>query len=154
MEFGATYPYENIAPIRLSANELKKFKGKFGEPIKGHSFDEILDCLPIYAQTDENEFPLWKKSYIKANREFYLKNKKWLDNGLKEQIQEFENSHQKLEWNCGKSKNTKLNLMDKIIQFRPLKHCQLKYFDLICVLLHLPDHIYYIFYKDYLSTDR
>lgn len=119
MEFGATYPYENIAPIRLSANELKKFKGKFGKPIKGHSFDEILDCLPSYAQTDENEFPQWKKSYIKANREFYLKNKKWLDNGLKEQIQEFENSHQKLEWNCGKSKNTKLNLYDKIIQFRP-----------------------------------
>jgi DNA (cytosine-5)-methyltransferase 1 len=119
MEFGATYPYENIAPIRLSAIELKKYKGKFGIPIKGHSFDEILECLPIYAQTDQIEFPQWKKNYIKANREFYLKNKKWLDNGLKEQIQEFENSHQKLEWNCGKSKNTKLDLYDKIIQFRP-----------------------------------
>lgn len=50
MEFGATYPYESNAPIKLKGEELKKFKGKFGEKIKGNSFDELLECLPIYSQ--------------------------------------------------------------------------------------------------------
>ena len=77
-----------------------------------------MGCLPVYAQTDQDEFPHWKKYYIRANREFYLKNKKWLDKWMPK-ILEFENSHQKLEWNCGKSENSKLNLYDKIIQFRP-----------------------------------
>lgn len=116
MEFGATYPYEGKAPIKLGADELKKHKGKFGEKIKGHSFDEVLECLPIYSQIDQKEFPHWKKYYIKANREFYLKHKKWLDKWIPK-ILDFENSHQKLEWNCGNKIPLKMN--DKILQFRP-----------------------------------
>lgn len=118
MEFGATYPFENKAPIRYSIDHLRKFKGKFGKQINGNSLGEIMSCLPAYAQTDQDDFPHWKKYYIRANREFYIKNKKWLDKWIPKII-EFENSHQKLEWNCGKSENTKLNLYDKIIQFRP-----------------------------------
>jgi DNA (cytosine-5)-methyltransferase 1 len=116
MEFGATYPFEGKAPFKLGADELKKHKGKFGEKIIGHSFDEVLECLPIYSQIDQKEFPHWKKYYIRANREFYLKHKKWLDKWLPK-IHDFENSHQKLEWNCGNKIPLKLN--DKIIQFRP-----------------------------------
>ena len=116
MEFGATYPYEGKAPIKQSANDLKKYKGKFGEKINGHSFDEVLECLPIYSQIDQKEFPHWKKYYIKANREFYLKNKKWLDKWIPK-IRDFENSHQKLEWNCGNK--IPLIIEDKILQFRP-----------------------------------
>lgn len=116
MEFGATYPFEGKAPITLSAEELKKHKGKFGEKIKGHSFNELLECLPIYSQIDQKEFPHWKKYYIRANREFYLKHKKWLDKWIPK-ILDFENSHQKLEWNCGNKIPLKMN--DKILQFRP-----------------------------------
>lgn len=116
MEFGATYPYENKAPIKLSSNELKKYKGKFGCKIQGHSFDEVLECLPIYSQIDQNEFPHWKKYYIKANRDFYLKHKKWLDKWIPK-ILDFENSHQKFEWNCGNK--VPLVIEDKILQFRP-----------------------------------
>jgi DNA (cytosine-5)-methyltransferase 1 len=116
MEFGANYPYEKIAPIHVPIKELKKYKGAFGEHIQAHSLDEVLSCLPIYAQTDQTEFPHWKKYYIKANREFYVKHKKWLDKWIPK-IKGFENSHQKFEWNCG----TKVPLVinDKIIQFRP-----------------------------------
>jgi DNA (cytosine-5)-methyltransferase 1 len=116
MEFGATYPYEEKAPIYLSAEELKKYKGKFGQKIIGHSFDEMLECLPIYSQIDQQEFPHWKKYYIRANREFYLKHKKWLDNWIPK-ILDFENSHQKFEWNCGNKIPLEIN--DKILQFRP-----------------------------------
>lgn len=100
MEFGANYPFENKATINYSADELKHFKGKFGQKMDGHSFDEVLDCLPNYAQTDQKEFPHWKKYYIRANREFYEKHKTWLDKWIPK-ILDFENSHQKLEWNCG-----------------------------------------------------
>lgn len=116
MEFGATYPYEGKAPINYSIKSLKTFKGKFGRPITGHSKDEALDCLPNYAQTDQKEFPSWKQSYIRSNRTFYLKNKKWLDKWITE-VKQFENSHQKFEWNCGN--NISLTINDKIIQFRP-----------------------------------
>lgn len=116
MEFGATYPFEERAPINLPAEELKRYKGKFGQKIKGHSYDELLECLPIYSQIDQREFPYWKKSYIRANREFYLKNRKWLDKWIPK-ILDFENSHQKFEWNCGN--NVPLVIEDKILQFRP-----------------------------------
>jgi DNA (cytosine-5)-methyltransferase 1 len=116
MEFGATYPYEDKAPLTFSKDVLKKYKGTFGQKIKGHSFDDVLECLPKYARTNQKEFPNWKKYYIRANREFYLRNKKWLDKWIPK-IKDFENSHQKLEWNCGIK--VSLDLYDKIIQFRP-----------------------------------
>jgi len=117
MEFGATYPYEGKAPFKQNAKELKKFKGKFGEPIEGHSLDDCLLCLPIYSQADNSdEFPDWKKQFIRQNREFYQKHKVWLDEWLKK-IRDFENSHQKFEWNCGVEENPLIE--NKIVQFRP-----------------------------------
>lgn len=116
MEFGANYPFETIAPIKQKTSDLKKFKGKFGNKVKGNSMDDVLQCLPIYAQSDDKEFPHWKKYYIRANREFYQKHKEWLDDWIPK-ILEFENSHQKLEWNCGDK--DPLIIFDKIVQFRP-----------------------------------
>jgi len=119
MEFGATYPFEGKAPIRQDHRELMSYLGKFGERIEGHSMDDVLDCLPIYARTDDedsDEFPDWKKTYIRNNRAFYLKHKAWLDEWLPS-IRGFENSHQKFEWNCGTK--TTLTIQDKIVQFRP-----------------------------------
>lgn len=120
MEFGADYPFEGKAPIKLNAKDLKNKRGAFGTLINGNSFDDMLKCLPTYAQdglkTNQTEFPVWKKYYIRANREFYAKHKKWLDNWLPK-ISEFENSHQKFEWNCGDK--GPLTISDKIVQFRP-----------------------------------
>lgn len=116
MEFGATYPFEDRAPINLTISELKKHKGQFGQKITGKTKDDVLDKLPNYARTNQDEFPHWKKYYIRANREFYLKHKSWLDPWL-EKIKSFENSHQKLEWNCGNKMELKID--DKIVQFRP-----------------------------------
>ena len=120
MEFGADYPFEGRAPIKLHAKDLKNKRGTFGTLIQGNSFDDILKCLPTYAQdglkTNQSEFPVWKKYYIRANREFYKKHKEWLDQWIPK-IVEFENSHQKFEWNCGDKGN--LTIEDKIVQFRP-----------------------------------
>ncbi len=120
MEFGANYPFEGKAPIKLHAKDLKNNKGTFGTLIQGNSFDDMLKCLPTYAQDglkiNQSEFPVWKKNYIRANREFYKKHKNWLDNWIPKII-EFENSHQKFEWNCGDKGPLTIN--DKIVQFRP-----------------------------------
>ena len=120
MEFGADYPFEGKAPIKLDAKNLKNNRGTFGTLIQGNSFDDMLKCLPTYAQdglkTNQSEFPVWKKYYIRANREFYKNHKEWLDNWIPK-ILEFENSHQKFEWNCGDKGPLTIN--DKIVQFRP-----------------------------------
>ena len=120
MEFGADYPFEGKAPIKLHTKDLKNKRGTFGTLIQGNSFDDMLKCLPTYAQDglkiNQTEFPVWKKYYIRANREFYKKHKDWLDNWIPK-ILEFENSHQKFEWNCGDKGPLTIN--DKIVQFRP-----------------------------------
>jgi len=120
MEFGATYKYDEIAPYYQREYELKDKKGAFGAKITGSSKDDFLQCLPIYSQTNKTEtnhhFPKWKKQYIRQNREFYEKNKIWIDTWI-HKIKDFENSHQKFEWNCGNEE--KPTIRNKIVQFRP-----------------------------------
>ncbi len=120
MEFGATYKFEGIAPIKQRKSDLIGEKGAFGKTINGNSFDDLLQCLPIYSQDGlkggNKEFPEWKKYYIRSNRQFYEKHKVWLKDWIPKVI-EFENSHQKFEWNCGEK--IPLIIDDKIVQFRP-----------------------------------
>lgn len=123
MEFQATYDFEDIAPRYQPDEQLKHKKGAFGVEIEGHSTDDFLLQLPIYAQSAPKpegcqEFPEWKKKYIRLNRQFYTEHKEILDPWLsKIQHPGFENSHQKFEWNCGQEESP--NLYKKIIQFRP-----------------------------------
>lgn len=117
MEFKATYDYANIAPAYQNPKNLKGKKGDMGCTIKGDVIDDCLGFLPIYAQTaKDKKFPDWKIQFIKRNREFYERHKSWLDEWLPK-IENFENSHQKFEWNCGPEDNP--TLYNKIIQFRP-----------------------------------
>lgn len=116
MEFGANYEFKEKAPWQQSKETLCKYRGKLGCQVKGITKEACLSCLPIYAQTKtDKKFPDWKIRYIEQNREFYNKNKEWLDIWI-ENIRDFENSHMKMEWNCGK--NATPQLWDKIIQFR------------------------------------
>ncbi len=115
MEFGATYEYDGIAPAFQDISQLQGKKGKLGQIIDGQSLHDCLIQLPVYSQTAvSREFPNWKKRYIEQNREFYSRHKKWL-NGWMSKVKDFDNSHLKLEWNCG---NTNPVIEDKIVQFR------------------------------------
>lgn len=115
MEFGADYPID-IAPAYMTPDRLIGCHGKLGRIITEGNLSDCLSQLPNYAQTDKSkEFPKWKIRYIEENRKFYIKNKEWLDEWLKK-VMRFENSHLKMEWNCGKDKNYKIE--DKIVQFR------------------------------------
>lgn len=116
MEFGATYDFKEIAPAYQKISNLRGKCGKFGKVIDGKTIDECLLQLPIYSQTDKSEkFPAWKIRYIEQNRQLYERHKSWIDPWM-EKIKDFDNSHLKMEWNCGK--NEPPILEDKIIQFR------------------------------------
>ena len=116
MEFDADYEYEDIAPFKQTKKQLKGHKGKLGWEINGPSKDDCLKQLPIYAQTDTaDKFPEWKIRYIRQNREFWTENSDWLCTWI-EHIKDWDNSHQKLEWNC--RGNNDGDLKHKIIQFR------------------------------------
>ena len=116
MEFGATYEYKDRAPAFQAPEKLLNCRGQFGKLITNKNLDRNLSILPKYARTATTErFPRWKIRYIEQNREFYKRNKKWLDEWLKK-IDSYENSHMKMEWNCGQK--ARKTLYDKVIQFR------------------------------------
>lgn len=115
MEFGADYPID-IAPAFMTPDRLIGCRGKLGRLIIEGNLSDCLLQLPKYAQTNKSKvFPAWKIKYIMQNRNFYEENKDWLDEWLKE-VRRFENSHLKMEWNCGK--NSGYQIEDKIVQFR------------------------------------
>ena len=115
MEFGADYPLTPAPAFNVPDNVLGKH-GNLGRVIEGRSYEECLAQLPVYARTaTSKEFPKWKIRYIEENRNFYKRNKKWLDIWL-QKVSHFENSHLKLEWNCGPKATPTME--DKIIQFR------------------------------------
>lgn len=116
MEFGANYDYERICPARQSLKQLEGKRGKFGVVLSGSTKSEMIAKLPIYAQTGKDEeFPDWKKRYIAQNRAFYVKHKIWLDKWILK-VKDYDNSHLKLEWNCGNKVVPQID--DKIVQFR------------------------------------
>jgi DNA (cytosine-5)-methyltransferase 1 len=114
MEFGATYPFLDKSPFHMGFEEISSFKGALGRPLRGLSAEEIEEALPVYARNRMEEFPDWKKNFIRQNREFYRKHKAVIDPWLPK-IRSFAPSFQKLEWNW---KGGPRDLWKTIIQFR------------------------------------
>lgn len=118
-EWGATYPFEDYTPQSSTIEELNKLRGTYGKNISGTDKEIIINkFIPRYAQKDLEKFPNWKIVFIKKNREFYKKNKDFIDLFVLKnpKLKDFEFSYQKLEWSCSGAPRT---FDDKIIQFRP-----------------------------------
>ena len=114
MEFGATYPYDETFPYNMNEKELGKFKGNFGKPLTSLSKEEQMMNLPSYARS-KNEFPVWKKRYIKDSRNFYKENKEYIQSVVNKISKLPSQSWQKLEWNVGDSER---DIFKYILQFR------------------------------------
>ncbi len=114
MEFGATYPYDQIPPARMLINELGKYLGNFGCSLKGLSKREQLQLLPSYARVTK-KFPKWKQKYIEQNRSFYKENRKYIESIVKRLAKYDWQSWQKLEWNVQEGER---NIYKYILQFR------------------------------------
>lgn len=114
MEFGATYPYIGQAPHATKFKGFDRWRGSFGEPLKGLTSDEVKAALPPYARYKADTFPDWKIDFIRKNREFYRRHKSIIDPWLPS-IRSFAPSFQKLEWNC---KGCERDIWRYVIQFR------------------------------------
>lgn len=114
MEFGATYPYRDRAPYGIGFSKIGRFKGSFGQSLRGLSANETATMLPTYARVAEDEFPKWKTDFIRRNRDLYKRHRDWIDGWLP-RIRGFAPSYQKFEWNC---KGEKRLIWDHVIQFR------------------------------------
>jgi DNA (cytosine-5)-methyltransferase 1 len=114
MEFGATYPFEKASPWATPRNDLLKYRGCHGEPLRTYGRATVLKALPSHGQTKQREFPTWKKTFIRQNRDLYAENKQWIDKWMPE-ILDFPPSLQKFEWNC---KGEERDIWKYVIQFR------------------------------------
>lgn len=114
MEFGATYPLHGETPHKRAYRGLGRYRGAFGEPLKGLKPPEVEAALPGYARTKLDQFPDWKIEFIRKNRKFYSSHNAIIDRWL-HKIRDFPPSFQKLEWNC---KGAERNIWKHVIQFR------------------------------------
>lgn len=114
MEFGANYPLYGDTPHKRGYRGLGRYRGAFGQELKGLSPEQVKATLPSYAQTTLDEFPDWKIDFIKKNREFYIEHRTLADPWLAK-IREFASSFQKLEWNC---KGSERDIWRHVVQFR------------------------------------
>ena len=60
MEFGATYPYEDITPSALGVFALRNYQGSHGKKLGFIVPRDRMAALPSYARTPEPQFPAWK----------------------------------------------------------------------------------------------
>ena len=114
MEFGASYPYEKSTPFASSRLDLQKCFGSHGVPLRGLTKDAIFAKLPSHARIAQEQFPVWKVQFIRQNREFYMRHRRWIDRWMP-QILRFPPSLQKLEWNC---KGEERDIWKYVLQFR------------------------------------
>jgi len=106
MEFRATYPYEDATPAALwdesRAHGLRSYLGSFGRVLKDLTIEDQFEWIPSHARRDgDYQFPEWKKTFIRQNREFYYANRAWIEPWLlKWEPWELPSSFQKFEWNA------------------------------------------------------
>ena len=120
MEFGATYCFEDATPWATDVETLRSLRGSHGRSLcQAANKEDMMASLPSHARTEEAVFPNWKIGFIKRNREFYQRHRRWLDSWM-EKIQEFPSSFQKLEWNCQERDPRKevRRVRDYVVQIR------------------------------------
>lgn len=106
MEFGATYPYQETTPPaiwrRRRPRELDPYQGNFGVHLDGLTMKQQYVRIPSHARREGDlEFPGWKRTFIRQNREFFDDNRSWIQPWLNHwEPWTFPSSFQKFEWNA------------------------------------------------------
>lgn len=88
-----------------------------------HGIKETVIGFPIWAEYFRDKdalenFPEWKKEFVRKNKELYRNNKEFIDSWLTEyhNLKEFTPTQRKMEWQAG---NSIQSLWEGVIQFRP-----------------------------------
>lgn len=118
MEFGATYPFEDASPRGLTnrggSAALAKYRGSFGRSLRNLSVDDQFAAMPSHVDRPGDQFPHWKKLFIRQNRAFFEANRSWISPWLPT-IKTFPSSFQKFEWNA---KGEERTVWKYVIQLR------------------------------------
>ena len=84
---------------------------------------ETIIGFPIWAEyfkdkDMEDDFPDWKKDFVRKNKALYELNKKFIDSWLSKynNLKDFTPTQRKMEWQAG---NTIKSIWEGVIQFRP-----------------------------------
>ena len=125
--------------LYLSEYELKVLKmwDEFYKliDIKTVGFPIWYDCF--FENEIDEELPAWKKTFIRKNRELYLRNKKQIDVWRRsyKNLKWATPSHKKFEWQCGTDCKS---VFDGLIQFRPsgIRVKRLNYFSTLVAMNH------------------
>lgn len=88
-----------------------------------HGIKETVIGFPIWAEyfkdkDAEEDFPEWKKEFVRKNKTLYQSNRSFIDAWLEkyDNLADFTPTQRKLEWQAGEKIKT---LWDGVIQFRP-----------------------------------
>jgi len=114
-EIDATYPYEDHTPHAASTTELRQCLNGH-EATRGAKRAELLALLPSYARRKQEQFPDWKRAFIRQNREWFEEYRAYFSKKWVRKLQTFPPSLRKLEWNC---KGEERDLWKYVLQFRP-----------------------------------
>ena len=114
-EIDAIYPFTDYTPYVAPIEELRRsLNGHFSTA--SLSREELLQLLPSYARTEKATFPKWKIDFIRWNREWFQRHRKYLPQEWIEKLWCFPLSFRKLEWNC---QGEERSLWKHVLQFRP-----------------------------------
>lgn len=114
MEFGADYPFENTTPYATGNGLLRNYRGAFGTSLRSVDPIQRLDFIPKYSRGPVKTFPGWKQTFIRLNREFFVRHSSVLKDWIPK-VREFPDSFQKFEWNC---KGEAREINRHVVQFR------------------------------------
>lgn len=114
-EFGASYPYVRTTPHAASADTLRRNLPQ-ARPARGTPKSALIRMLPSYARSPTKKFPDWKIAFIRENREFYNKMRRFLPGDWLSELRKFPSSLRKLEWNV---KGEARDIWQHALQFRP-----------------------------------
>ena len=114
-EIGAIYPFVRKTPYACDPFNLRQYLRRNGAPLYA-TRRRLMSLLPSYARTQEHIFPGWKVQFIRQNREWFHKIRRYVSKTWLEQLRQLPASHRKLEWNC---QGEVRDLWKHVLQFRP-----------------------------------
>lgn len=114
-EFEASYPFEKYTPYKAPIKELRKAVNGHATQLRS-AREELLELLPSYARYEAEAFPSWKVEFIRQNRQWFMKHRKYFGKRWLRKLREFPPSLRKLEWNC---QGEERDLWKHVLQFRP-----------------------------------
>jgi DNA (cytosine-5)-methyltransferase 1 len=115
-ELDATYPFEYQTPYTMTTRALKRALQNHPQIKRDMTHEDLLCLLPSYAQCKDATFPKWKVQFIKQNRDWLCKNRKYFGSEWVAKLRSYPASLRKFEWNCNGEERI---LWKHVLQFRP-----------------------------------